>query len=35
MELNGHDIIEWENTGLFYCKKCNKGEIELEDKCLK
>ena len=33
--MNGHILVELEDKGIFYCKKCNKGEIELQDKCEK
>ena len=26
-----HEIKEWNDTGLFYCVKCGKGEVELLD----
>jgi len=29
-----HKLLEWKNTGLFYCKICKKAEVELSDPCV-
>ena len=33
--INEHNLVEFRDTGLYYCKICNKAEIELSDPCLK
>lgn len=34
--MNGHTLKEYgEGTDIFYCTKCHKGEVELQDQCLK
>lgn len=29
-----HILLEYQNTGLFYCKICKKAEVELSEPCI-
>jgi len=32
--MSEHEIEEYKNTGLGYCLKCGKAEVELQNPCI-